>query len=160
MTRLSRGILYDIYSRNMSEAWNRLQKDVASKVKKLAKKIIEEHYFMSLTGDRNINYLWWMYYKGPKADASLRPFIFAFELNLLLYLDIISEEEKERLASMLTSEDQDNIYIAVCAIESLRKQRIKTHGEWKQDPDVSDKFFELSRSYSQLIIKNYSLDKL
>lgn len=138
-----------------------LSKDVTSKLKKLSKKVVEEHYYMSLIGDRNINYLWWMYYKGTKKDMLPRPFIFAFELNLLLYLDIISEEEKDRLADMLTSEDEDNTYIAICAIESLRKQRIKLHGEWKQDmKNISEKFMELAKAYSAIVIKNYSLDRI
>jgi hypothetical protein len=138
-----------------------LSKDVTSKIKKFGKKVVEEHFYLSLTSDRNINYLWWMYHKGAKKDNLPRPFIFAFELNLLLYLDMISDEERERLASMLNSEDEDNTYIAVCAIESLRKQRIKIHGQWKNDKSsVSDKFIELAKDYSNFVIKNYSLDKI
>ena len=110
---------------------------------------------------RNLNYLWWMYYKGNKKDNVTRPFIFASELNLLIYFGIISEEEKERLGNMITSVDEDNVYIAACAIEALRKQRIKIHGEWTEDMSkISPTFLELVKTYRTSIIKNYSLDKI
>ena len=141
-----------------------LTKDVASKIKKLGKKIVKEHYMISLSSSmdsRNLNYLWWMYYKGNKKDNVTRPFIFASELNLQIYFGIISEEEKERLGNMITSVDEDNVYIAACAIEALRKQRIKIHGEWTEDMSkISPTFLELVKTYRTSIIKNYSLDKI
>jgi hypothetical protein len=106
-----------------------------------------------------------MYYKGNKKDV-FRPFILAFELNLLISLGLVSDEEKESLSKMISSQDADNLYIGLLAIDNLRKQRIKIHGDWsKADkitklPLVSKEFLEVANNYPVTVIKNYSLDKI
>ena len=129
------------------------------KRQQLANKIVAEHFEMTLHIDRSINYLWYMYHKGTKKDT-FRPFIFGFELNLLVSLGIVTPEEKSNIFTMLNSEDADNIYMAVLAIENFRKQRIKIHGEWKSIDNVSDEFREIVDKYQEIIINSYSLNKL
>lgn len=124
----------------------------------LANKIVKEHFEITLYVDRNINYLWYMYYKGSK-KGEYRDFILAVELNLLNQLGTITEEEKLNLKAMLTSEDLDNSYIAVMAIDNLRKERIKKHGEWNTKLEISDEFEDIKNNYVDFI-HNYNLDKL
>lgn len=121
---------------------------------KLASKIINEHFLMSLVVDRNINYLWYTYKTGTKR-GSFRPFIFLSEINLLLSLGVISQEEKSSLISMLNSEDEDNFYLCTLSIETLRNKRIKIHGEWKEDMDVSEEFRKVVDEYPVKMLESY-----
>jgi hypothetical protein len=131
---------------------------VIKKRDNVARKIITEHYNITLHIDRSINYLWFMYNTGTK-KGSFRPFIFDFELNLLIALDIISHEEKSNITNMFNSEDNDNVYIAVLSIDNFRKQRIKIHGEWKNIDSVSDKFKKVVDKYQEIIVnKSFYLD--
>ena len=135
------------------------------KLRKLSNDIVAEHFAMTLGIDRNINYLFFMYYKGNKKDT-FRPFIIGFELNLLLSLGIITKEEKESITLMFNSEDEDNFYIALLALENFRKQRVKVHGKWNNTnsttklPEVSKEFIEVVQNYHFKVVKNYSLDKI
>lgn len=124
----------------------------------LANKIIKEHFEITLYVDRNINYLWYMYYKGSK-KGSYRDFILAVELNLLKDLNIITEEERGHLKTMLISEDSDNGYLALLAIDNFRKQRIKIHGEWNSKLKVSNEFQGVRDNYINLI-SQFNLDKI
>ena len=99
-----------------------------------------------------------MYNKGIKKNT-FRPFIFAFELNLLVALGTITLEEKSNIHTMLNSEDGDNIFIAVLAIDNFRKQRIKIHGEWKSIDHVSKEFRDVIDKYIEVIVNSYSLNK-
>lgn len=127
-----------------------LDAKVFKKRQALANKIAKEHYNITLNGDRSINYIWYLYSEGVKKDL-YKDFIFAYELNLLLNLDIITSSEKYNIKTMLVSEDSDNIYMAVLAIENFRKQRIKIHGEWKSIENVSEKFKEISSTYTKIL---------
>lgn len=141
----------------------RLDTKTSRKLRKLANDIVAEHFSMTLGIDRNINYLFFMYYKGNKKDT-FRPFIIGFELNLLLSLGIISEEERESIALMFNSEDEDNFYIALLALENFRKTRIKIHGKWNNTnsttklPEVSKEFAKVVENYHTKVVKSYSLD--
>jgi len=127
---------------------------------KLCKKIIEEHFNMTSGVDRNFNYLWYMYHRGTK-QGEYKPFMLGFELNLLIALGQITEEERENIAKMCSSEDEDNLYIALLAIDNFRKQRIKQHGQWKAyGEEVSDIFRVVVSKYPVLIVKGETLDKL
>jgi len=143
----------------------KLDKAGAKLLHKLIKSITAEHFNITLHCDRNMNYLWYMYHKGQKKDT-YRPFILAFELNLLVSLGLITDDEKENLAKMIVSEDTDNFYIGLLSIQNLRKQRIKVHGDWTkidkvtQLPLVSKEFLEVANNYPVTVIKNYSLDRL
>jgi hypothetical protein len=134
-------------------------------LKKISSSIVEEHYHITLGIDSNLNYLLYMYYKGNK-KSQFRPFIIGFELNLLLTLDIINSEEKESLGNMINSEDDDNVYMSLLALQSFRNKRIKLHGNWsvKDDntklPKVSEEFKEVVKNYHFKVVTNYSLDKL
>jgi hypothetical protein len=132
---------------------------ISKKRQQLASKIVAEHFEMTLHIDRSINYLWYMYNKGIKKDT-FRPFIFAFELNLLVSLGIVTPEEKSNIHTMLNSEDVDNIYMAVLAIDNFRKQRIKIHGEWKSIDNVSEQFREVVSKYHEVVVNSYSLNKI
>lgn len=136
----------------------KLDSKTFKKRQQLARVIVAEHFEMTLHIDRSINYLWYMYHKGTKKDT-FRPFIFGFELNLLVSLGIVSPEEKSNIHTMLNSEDADNIYMAVLAIENFRKQRIKAHGEWKSIDNVSEEFREIANKYHEIVVNSYSLSK-
>jgi hypothetical protein len=127
---------------------------------KLCKKIIEEHFNMTSAVDRNFNYLWYMYHRGTK-QGNYKAFMLAFEMNLLVALQQITEEERGNIAKMCGSEDEDNLYIGLLAIDNFRKQRIKQHGQWKPyGEDVSPEFREVISKYPTLIVKGEKLDKL
>jgi hypothetical protein len=127
---------------------------------KLCKKIIEEHFNMTSAVDRNFNYLWYMYHRGTK-QGNYKAFMLGFELNLLIALGQITEEERENIAKMCSSQDEDNLYIALLAIDNFRKQRIKQHGQWKPyGEDVSPEFREAISKYPVLIVRGEKLDKL
>jgi len=127
---------------------------------KLCKKIIEEHFNMTSGVDRNFNYLWYMYHRGTK-QGTYKPFMLGFELNLLIELGQITEEERENIVKMCGSEDEDNLYIALLAIDNFRKQRIKQHGQWKAyGEQVSNTFREAVSKYPVLIVRGETLDKL
>lgn len=127
---------------------------------KLCKKIIDEHFNMTSGIDRNFNYLWYMYRNGTK-QGQFKAFMLAFELNLLVGLQIITEEERENIAKMCSSEDEDNFHIGLLAIDNLRKQRIKQYGEWKDfGVKASPKFREAVSKYPTLVVRGEQLDKL
>lgn len=137
-------------------------KQVLNKRNSLAKKIIEEHYEITAVSDKvadsNINYLWWMYYKGTK-KGEFKLFILGYEMNLLLSLGIITPEEAESLKLMVKSEDEDNFYMALLSIEKFRKDRIKKHGEWNNTKlDVSPEFLEVAKNYMKDVINNPKLN--
>lgn len=122
----------------------------------LCKKITEEHFEMTLVTDRNINYLWHMYNKGVHKGI-YKPFIFALELSLNQALGIVTKEETDSLFAMLDSHDSDNVFMALLAIENFRKQRIKTHGQYKKGKiDVSSEFSEIVSKYSTTVVSKYS----
>jgi len=130
-------------------------KEILKKVGKLTGKIIKEHFEMTLVSDKQTNYLWWSYMSGSKT-GSVTDFIFICEINLLLSLGLIAEEERDTLGSMFSSEDQDNIYMALLSIEQLRTSRIKTHGEYDhKKPDVSSEFMNVIMSYPVEIIRRF-----
>lgn len=126
--------------------------ETLSLMKKLSKKIISEHFNMTLVSDRNINYLWYTYNNGLNKGNYNKPFILSCELMLLNALGIITEEEKDNLFKMLYSDDQDNHYIALLAMQKYRKERIKVHGEWNSLINVSDLFKEVVSCYPTKVV--------
>jgi len=127
-----------------------LSNPVFLKRKKLIKKIVKEHFDMTLSADKALNYLWFMYYKGIHTGG-FRPFMLMMELNLLVSLDVISEDERDSLKSMFLSEDEDNYYLALLSLETLRNKRIKLHGQWTDKMDVSDQFKEVVSKYPTVL---------
>lgn len=130
-------------------------KDILKKLNKITGKIIKEHFEMTLVSDKQTNYLWWSYMNGSKA-GSVTDFIFICEINLLLSLGLVTEEQRDTLGSMFSSEDQDNIYMALLSIEQLRESRIKTHGEYdSKEPNVSPELLSVVLNYPVQIIRRF-----
>ena len=129
--------------------------EILKKLRKLTGKIIKEHFEMTLISDKQTNYLWWSYLNGTKA-GTVSDFIFICEINLLLSLGLITEEQRDTLGSMFSSEDQDNIYMALLSIEQLRESRIKTHGEYdSKEPNVSPELLSVVLDYPVQIIRRF-----
>lgn len=101
---------------------------------------------MTLSVDRGMNYLWYMYKDGIK-KGDFRPFILLIELNLLLYLGMINDDQSKSIINMLSSDDEDNYFIALLSIETLRNKRIKLHGKWTQEIDVSNELKDAVKNY-------------
>lgn len=117
----------------------------------LAKKITNEHFEMTLSSDRNINYLWYMYKDGTKR-GEYKDFMVLCELNLLLSLGIINSNEKDSILQMLASEDSDNLFLGLMSLENFMKQRIKKHGKWDKKQDVSEEFRQVVSHYATKIV--------
>ena len=143
----------------MSIYSNIINKENNKLLKNLSKKIISEHFKMTLISDRNINYLWHLYENGSKKDEYKKPFILACELNLLKALDVITEDETQRLLDMLFSEDQDNHFLALLSIKKFRDIRIKTHGAWSEKLNVSDLFKDVVNKYPITIVNLVAISK-
>lgn len=116
----------------------------------LCTKIANEHFKITLGIDRNFNYLWFMYTKGVHAGEPA-DFIIMSEMNLLHKLGLLDEEGVENIRKMLISNDNDNIYMALLSVKSLRAQRIKQNGEFTEIDKVSPELAEAAMSYAQYI---------
>lgn len=116
----------------------------------LCSKIANEHFKITLGIDRNFNYLWFMYTKGVHAGEPA-DFIIMSEMNLLHKLGLLDEEGVENIRKMLISNDNDNIYMALLSVKSLRAQRIKQNGEFTEIDKVSPELAEAAMSYAQYI---------
>jgi hypothetical protein len=99
------------------------------KIQKLVQDICDEHHQISKVEDNNMGYLWYMYAHGTK-KGDFKPFMFLAEINLLKATSYITDVEKENLISMMTSKDEDNIYITALSLLTLRTQRITDLGLW------------------------------
>lgn len=110
------------------------------KLEKLVRDICDEHLKISRIEDTNMGYLWYMYAEGTK-KGDFKPFIFLAEINLLLATGYITEIGKENLIGMISSEDDDNLYLAAYSILTFREKRIKEKGEWIES---NQKYFEIN----------------
>ena len=129
--------------------------EILKKLRKLTGKIVKEHFEMTLASDKQTNYLWWSYMNGTN-EGAVSDFIFICEINLLLSLGLITEEQRDTLGSMFSSEDQDNIYMALLSIEQLRESRIKAHGEYNsKEPNVSPELLSVTLDYPVQIIRRF-----
>jgi len=126
---------------------------ILSEYKKLAGKIVEEHFNITLPFDRSYNYLWYMYHKGQK-QGELADFIILSEINLLLKTGEIDQEGFDNLIEMLKSTDDGNIYMAIVSVKTLRKERIKKHGEFKDIETASPLMVDIATDlYNSSTIK-------
>lgn len=132
--------------------------------KKLAKKIIIEHTSMTLPFDRSFHYLWSLWHN--KVENKLRAFqhetevladfILFSEMNLLRETDFLHQEGFNNLIEMLSSQDQDNLFIAIKSIEHLRTERIKKYGQFSSDIEkVSPIMLELAKDYGSKIMTSH-----
>jgi hypothetical protein len=118
---------------------------MTKEMKTLTKEIVEEHYNITegIDGNlSNLNYLWYMYYKGTK-EGYWKPFIYMAELQLLKRFDYINDSEIQNLVSMMESEDEGNMSIVTLAIMSLRQLRIKEHGIYNRAKKEYSKIAEV-----------------
>jgi hypothetical protein len=99
------------------------------KITSLIENICHEHHMVCKVEDSNMGYLWYMYTHGTK-KGEFRPFIFLSEVNLLVKTGYLTEEEKNNLINMLSSNDDDNAHLTAYSIITLRNQRIKDMGLW------------------------------
>ena len=102
--------------------------DVGKEILYLAKDLVKEHMIISQFVNTDVNYI---LFKHQVNIHSLRYdflnkkewlFVFKLELNLLQFLEIISEDENNRMFDMLQS-DEDNIYIAVLSLKQFVNQK-------------------------------------
>jgi hypothetical protein len=100
---------------------------ITPEIRKFIGKIANEHYELSNSDDKSMNFLWYLYSEGTHKDQ-YKPFIFAAEINLNLAMDMISKDESENLSNMLTSPDKDNFYMLYTILKHYRKKRQKKYG--------------------------------
>ena len=113
-------------------------------LKKLVAAIAEEHYNITNGADGNLNYLWYMYYKGSKKDE-FRPFVYMAELMMLKKYNYLSDTEIRNLIGMMKSDDRDNLTMVTLTIQSLRNLRIKEHGIYSKENKA---YSELEYTYA------------
>ena len=124
--------------------------ETTQEIRKLSGAISEEHYNLTNGIDNNLNYLWYMYYKGTKKE-DFRPFIYMAELMLLKKLNYITESEIQNVVNMMKSEDKDNLYLATLTIKNLRDLRIKEYGIYSNE---NEKYNEIKQAYSFEILNH------
>jgi hypothetical protein len=102
--------------------------DVGKEILYLAKELLKEHVIISQFVNTDVNYILFRYQvnmHSPRYDFLNKKewlFVFKLELNLLEVLEIISEDENNRMFDMLQS-DEDNIYIAVLSLKQFVNQK-------------------------------------
>jgi hypothetical protein len=102
--------------------------DVGKEILYLAKELVKEHMIISQFVNTDVNYILFKHQvniHSPRYDFLNKKewlFVFKLELNLLEVLEIISEDENNRMFDMLQS-DEDNIYIAVLSLKQFVNQK-------------------------------------
>jgi hypothetical protein len=102
--------------------------DVGKEILYLAKELVKEHMIISQFVNTDVNYILFKHQvniHSPRYDFLNKKewlFVFKLELNLLQFLEIISEDENNRMFDMLQS-DEDNIYIAVLSLKQFVNQK-------------------------------------
>ena len=119
-------------------------------IRGLVREIVEEHHAMTKGVDQNLHYLWHLYHHGTKA-GDYRPFILLSEIQLLKALDYLTQDEAYNMSNMMRSEDFDNLSLVCLSIRTLRKKRIKEHGEWAVN-SASDILKEIVENYPHSVM--------
>ena len=102
--------------------------DVGKEILYLAKELVKEHMIISQFVNTDVNYILFKHQVNiyaPRYDFLNKKewlFVFKLELNLLQFLEIISEDENNRMFDMLQS-DEDNIYMAVLSLKQFVNQK-------------------------------------
>lgn len=105
--------------------------DVAKEVLYLAKDLLRDHVSISQYKNSDINYILFKHQVNmtkPRYDFLNKKewlFVYKLELNLLQFLEIISEEENNRIFDMLQA-NEDDIYIAVLSLKQFWNIRRNT----------------------------------
>ena len=116
----------------------------------LSAAIAKEHYELTDTVDRNLNYLWYMYHKGSKM-GTFRPFVYMAELQLLKRMGYINDTEIKNMIRMLESTDEENLHIVTLSIKSFRDLRVKEHGEYSK---VNKAYAKIAKDYPHEILNH------
>jgi hypothetical protein len=107
---------------------SKISADVGKEILYLAKELLKEHMIISQFVNTDVNYILFKHQvniHAPRYDFLNKKewlFVFKLELNLLQFLEIISEDENNRMFDMLQS-DEDNIYMAVLSLKQFINQK-------------------------------------
>jgi len=126
---------------------NNISEDIAKEVLYLAKDLLRDHTCISQRLNPDINYI---LFKHQVNMSSIRYdflnkkewlFVYKLELNLLQYLQIITNEENNRIFEMLQS-NEDDMYMAVLSLKQFWNTRkdTKTHLLHLQIPELDYKY--------------------
>jgi len=133
---------------------------ITPEIRKFISKITNEHYELSNSDDKSMNYLWYMYSEGTHKDQ-YKPFIFAAEINLNLAMNMITHDESKNLFNMLVSPDKDNFYMLYTILKHYRSKRQKKYGVVY----YSDAYKNVKKDYTvlmishEMLIGNYTVNK-
>jgi hypothetical protein len=113
-------------------ATNDIKEDVAKELLYLTKDLLRDHTSISQWLNSDINYILFKHQVNmtrPRYDFLNKKewlFVYKLELNLLQFLEIISQEENNRIFEMLSA-SEDDIYIAVLSLKQFWKIRRDNH---------------------------------
>ena len=113
-------------------AKNDIKEDVAKELLYLTKDLLRDHTSISQWLNSDINYILFKHQVNmtrPRYDFLNKKewlFVYKLELNLLQFLEIISQEENNRIFEMLSA-SEDDIYIAVLSLKQFWKIRRDNH---------------------------------
>jgi|LakMenEpi03May11_1017334.scaffolds.fasta_scaffold00009_3 hypothetical protein len=109
-----------------------IKADVGKEVLYLAKDLLRDHTSISQWLNSDINYILFKHQVNmtrPRYDFLNKKewlFVYKLELNLLQFLEIISQEENNRIFEMLLA-NEDDIYIAVLSLKQFWNTRRDTY---------------------------------
>jgi hypothetical protein len=133
---------------------------ITPQIKKFISKIANEHFELSNSDDKSMNYLWYMYSEGGRKDQ-YKPFIFAAEINLNLAMNMITHDESKNLLNMLVSPDKDNFYMLYTILKHYRNKRQKKYGVVYD----SEAYANVKKDYTvlmvspEMLVGNYTVNK-
>lgn len=113
-------------------ATNDIKEDVGKELLYLTKDLLRDHTSISQWLNSDINYILFKHQVNmtrPRYDFLNKKewlFVYKLELNLLQFLEIISQEENNRIFEMLSA-SEDDIYIAVLSLKQFWKIRRDNH---------------------------------
>lgn len=113
-------------------AKNDIKEDVGKELLYLTKDLLRDHTSISQWLNSDINYILFKHQVNmtrPRYDFLNKKewlFVYKLELNLLQFLEIISQEENNRIFEMLSA-SEDDIYIAVLSLKQFWKIRRDNH---------------------------------
>jgi hypothetical protein len=127
-----------------------MEQKITHEMLELSANIAKEHYELTDNVDRNLNYLWYMYYKGSKV-GTFRPFVYMAELQLLKRMGYINDTEIKNMIAMLESSDEENLHMVTLSIRSFRDLRILEHGEYSK---VNKAYTKIAKDYPHEILNH------
>jgi len=128
----------------------KMEKKIMDEMLALSAQIAKEHYELTDSVDRNLNYLWYMYHKGSKV-GTFRPFVYMAELQLLKRMGYINDTEIKNMIAMLESSDEENLHMVTLSIKSFRDLRILEHGEYSK---VNKAYTKIAKDYPHEILNH------